>query len=59
MPVHMLHLRDIGLLQGQVWSLDALAADCATDGQSEFLLCATPLPLTHAVGAPVAPTAVK
>jgi kynurenine formamidase len=59
MPVHMLHLRDMGLLQGQVWSLDALGADCASDGQYDFLLSATPLPLTHAVGAPVAPTAVK
>jgi kynurenine formamidase len=59
MPVHMLHLRDIGLLQGQVWRLDDLASDCAADGQYDFLLCATPLPLTHAVGAPVAPTAVK
>jgi kynurenine formamidase len=59
MPVHMLHLRDIGLLQGQVWNLDALAADCANDGQYDFLLSATPLPLTHAAGAPVAPTAIK
>jgi len=59
MPVHMLHLRDIGLLQGQVWALDDLAADCAADGQYDFLLCATPLPLTGAVGAPVAPTAIK
>jgi kynurenine formamidase len=59
MPVHMLHLRDIGLLQGQVWRLDDLASDCAGDGQYDFLLCATPLPLTGAVGAPVAPTAVK
>jgi kynurenine formamidase len=59
MPVHMLNLRDIGLLQGQVWNLDDLAADCASDGQYDFLLCATPLPLTHAVGAPVAPTAIK
>lgn len=59
MPVHMLHLRDMGLLQGQVWHLDDLATDCASDGQHDFLLCATPLPLTHAVGAPVAPTAIK
>jgi kynurenine formamidase len=59
MPVHMIHLRDMGLLQGQVWALDDLAADCAADGQYDFLLCATPLPLTGAVGAPVAPTAIK
>jgi kynurenine formamidase len=59
MPVHMIHLRDMGLLQGQVWALDDLAADCAADGQHDFLLCATPLPLAGAVGAPVAPTAIK
>ena len=59
LPVHMLHLVDMGLVQGQLWALDELAADCATDGQYDFLLCATPLPLTRAVGGPVAPTAVK
>jgi kynurenine formamidase len=59
MPVHMIHLRDIGLAQGQNWHLDDLAADCAADGQHDFLLVATPLPLTGAAGAPVAPTAIK
>jgi kynurenine formamidase len=59
MPVHMIHLRDMGLAQGQNWQLDALAADCASDGQCDFLLVATPLPLTGAVGAPAAPTAIK
>ena len=59
LPVHLLHLVDMGLVQGQLWALDELAADCAVDGQYDFLLCATPLPLTRAVGGPVAPTAVK
>jgi len=59
MPVHMIHLRDMGLAQGQNWHLDDLATDCATDGQYDFLLVATPLPLTGAVGAPAAPTAIK
>ena len=59
LPVHMIHLRDIGLMQGQNWALDELAADCAADGQYDFLLVATPLPLTRAVGAPLAPTAIK
>jgi len=59
MPVHMIHLRDIGLAQGQNWHLDDLAADCAAGGQYDFLLVATPLPLTGAVGGPAAPTAVK
>jgi len=59
MPVHMIQLRDMGLVQGQNWHLDDLAADCAADGQYDCLLVATPLPLTGAVGAPVVPTAVK
>ena len=58
-PVHMIELRDIGLPQGQQWDLDELAADCAADGVYEFLLAATPLPVTHAVGGLVAPTATK
>ena len=59
LPVHMIHLRDMGLVQGQNWALDELAADCAADGQYDFMLTATPLPFTHALGGPVAPTAVK
>jgi kynurenine formamidase len=59
LPVHMIHLVDMGLAQGQLWALDDLAADCAADGQYDFLLVATPLPLTRSLGGPVAPTAVK
>ncbi|HEX7521531.1 MAG TPA: cyclase family protein [Acidimicrobiia bacterium] len=59
LPVHMIDLRDMGLVQGQLWMLDALAADCARDGVYECLLTATPLPITGAVGGAVAPTAVK
>ena len=59
LPVHMVHLVDMGLAQGQLWALDELAADCADDGQYDFLLTASPLPLTRAVGGPVVPTAVK
>lgn len=59
LPVHMIHLRDMGLVQGQNWALDELAVDCASDGQYDFLLNASPIPFTRALGAPVAPTAVK
>jgi kynurenine formamidase len=58
-PTHMIELRDVGMPQGQQWDLDELAADCAADGVYEFLLAATPLPITHASGGPVAPTATK
>lgn len=59
LPVHMIHLRDMGLVQGQLWDLEELATDCAADGRYDFLLVATPLPFTHAVGGTVAPTAIK
>jgi kynurenine formamidase len=59
LPVHMIHLRDMGLVQGQNWDFEALAADCAADGQYEFLLSATPLPITGSSGGALAPTAVK
>ena len=59
LPVHMIHLRDMGLAQGQIWALDELAADCAADGQWDMQLVATPIPLTGASGGLVAPTAIK
>jgi kynurenine formamidase len=59
LPVHLLHLVEMGLTQGQNWVLDALAEDCASDGRYTFLLDATPLPLTNAVGSPLNPLALK
>jgi kynurenine formamidase len=59
LPVHLLHLVEMGLTQGQNWDLEALAADCAEDGQYDFLLTATPEPFVAGLGAPVAPVAVK
>jgi kynurenine formamidase len=59
LPVHLLHLVEMGMTQGQNWALEALAADCADDGVYEFLLDATPQPFTNAVGSPVNPVAVK
>jgi kynurenine formamidase len=58
-PVHLITLRDVGMPQGQQWDLDDLAADCAADGQYEFLLSATPIPVTHGCGGIVAPVATK
>ena len=47
------------MTQGQNWFLDELAEACAADGRYEFLLDATPLPFTNALGSPVAPVAVR
>ena len=59
LAVHMLHLRDIGLIQGQNWNFEALAADCAADRQYDMLLVAAPEPITGACSAPINPVAVK
>ncbi len=59
LPVHLLHLVEMGMTQGQNWVLDALAADCAVDGQYTFLLDATPLPFTNGLGSPLNPVALK
>jgi kynurenine formamidase len=58
-PVHMLQLRDLGLLQGQNFDLEALSASCAADGLHTFLLVANPEPFVGGAGAPTAPVAVK
>ena len=58
-PLHQVCIPHIGLFLGELWDLDALAADCSTDGVYEFFLTAAPLPVTGAVGAPVNPIAVK
>jgi kynurenine formamidase len=59
LPVHVLHLVEMGLTQGQNWVLDALATECAADGRYTFLLDATPLPLTAGLGSPLQPVALR
>ena len=58
-PAHLLNIVEMGLTQGQNWDLAELAEDCAADGVYEFLLDASPLPFTNAVGSPVNPVAIK
>jgi kynurenine formamidase len=58
-PFHQVALPNIGLTLGEMFVLDELAADCARDGIYEFLLVASPLPFTGAVGAPTNPQAIK
>ena len=59
LPVHFLHLVDMGLTQGQNFDLEALAEDCAGDGRWSFLLSASPEPIVNGVGAMVNPVAIK
>jgi kynurenine formamidase len=58
-PVHLLHLRDMGLTQGQNFDLEELSAHCAGDGRYEMLLVANPEPVTGGAGAPTSPVAIK
>ena len=58
-PLHMISLRNTGLLLGEIFQLDALARACAEDGRYEFLFTAPPLPITGAVGSPINPLAIK
>ncbi|MGY1641908.1 cyclase family protein [Geodermatophilus sp. SYSU D00703] len=58
-PLHQVAIPNMGLFIGEMWDLDALAADCAADGRWDCFLTAAPLPVTGAVGAPVNPIAVK
>jgi kynurenine formamidase len=58
-PLHMISLRNTGLLLGEIFDLDALSEACAEDGRYEFLFVAAPLPITGAVGSPINPLAIK
>jgi kynurenine formamidase len=58
-PLHMISLRNTGLLLGEIFFLDELADACAEDGNYEFLFTAPPLPITGAVGSPINPLAIK
>jgi kynurenine formamidase len=59
LPVHEVAIVHMGLPLGEIFELDALAAECAADGRYEFLLAAGPLPIRGGVGGPVNPTAVR
>jgi kynurenine formamidase len=59
MALHVGALRDLGLLLGELFDLDALAADCAADGVYECFLVAAPLPVVNGVGSPLNPIAIK
>lgn len=58
-PLHQVLIPNMGLLVGEIFHLEELAADCATDKTYEFLFVAPPLPITGAVGSPVNPLAIK
>jgi kynurenine formamidase len=58
-PLHALCIRDMGLTLGEMFDLEALAADCARDGVWECLFSAPALRVVGGVGSPLNPLAVK
>jgi len=58
-PLHLVLLVHLGLMLGEIWYLDELAEDCASDGVYQCFLVAPPLVIPHAVGSPVNPQAIK
>jgi kynurenine formamidase len=59
LPFHMLALRDMGMLLGEMWNFESLGQDCHDDSIYEVLLVAQPLLITGAVGSPLNPIAIK
>jgi kynurenine formamidase len=58
LPVHALHLVEMGMLQGQNWNLEELSTACGQESRYTFLLSAMPEPFVGATGTPVAPVAI-
>lgn len=50
---------NLGIAFTEILALDALAADCAADGQYTFLYTAAPLKVVEGDGAPVNPIVIK
>lgn len=56
---HTLLLPMLGIPLGEMWDLEALAADCAADGVYECFLTSAPLNLPHGVASPPNALAMK
>ncbi|MFZ4721351.1 MAG: cyclase family protein [Ilumatobacteraceae bacterium] len=56
---HTLLLPMLGLPLGEMWNLEALAADCAADGRYECMFTSAPLNLPNGVASPPNALAIK
>ena len=56
---HCVLIRDMGMTLGEIFNLDALAADCEEDGVWEFFFTSPPLNVQNGVGSPITPLAIK
>lgn len=58
-PFHSIAIRDMGMTLGELFNLEELSKDCATDNIYEFFFTAPPLKITGGVGTPITPLAIK
>jgi len=58
-PLHIPTIVYMGLLLGEMFDLEQLAAACADDGVYEAFVSAPPLPFTGTAGAPPGPVAIR
>ncbi len=58
-PLHIILLVNAGIHIGEMFDLEALAADCREDGVYEFMFVAPPLTVTGSVGSAINPQAIK
>jgi hypothetical protein len=57
--LHINLITYFGMNLGEMWDIDALAADCAADGVYEFMLTSAPLNIRGGVGSPPNALALK
>jgi kynurenine formamidase len=58
-PFHVVAIVYMGLLLGEIFDLEQLAVDCASDRRYDFFFVGAGLPVTAAVGTPVNPYAIR
>ena len=59
LPLHNALMRNLGVTLTEIAQLDPLGADCAEDGQYDFLYTVAPLKIVEGTGAPVNPIVIK
>ncbi len=57
--IHIEGLREMGILLGEYWALDGLAASCRSDQRYECLLVSAPLNIPGAFGSPCNALAIR
>ena len=58
-PLHVEFLVNMGMPLGEIFNFEALAKECAEDGQYDFMFVAPPLRIVGGVGSPLSPVAIK